>query len=222
MIEGVLFDSGGVLIEPRGGRWWPPHGFERIVRAHCPTASFASLESALAPALAYLDGNHPTEAWREVHREFHRLVVEGLGIVPTDAMLDEIAAIEPADAVEAFSDVAGCLEALRARGIRMAVVSDNRPNLPQVHAALGIARFFEGYAISSLLGCTKPDPRMFAEGARILGLAPDKLLFVDDDDALVDAARTLGYHGLALCRSGQPPRSHVSWITSLEQLPAYL
>ena len=218
MIEGVLFDSGGVLMGPRGGRWWPIHGFERVVRAHCPAASFVTLESALAPAMAYMARTHPDEDWRE----FYRLVVEGIGVRPTDAMLDEIAAIEPAASVEIFGDVVGCLETLRARAIRMAVVSDAWPNLPGIHAALGIAPFFEGYAISSTLGCTKPDPRMYAEGARILALPPEKLLFVDDCDDLVDAALKLGYRGVALCRAGEQPRFPVPWITSLDDLPARL
>jgi putative hydrolase of the HAD superfamily len=218
VIEGVLLDSGGVLMGPRGGRWWPIYGFERIVRAHCPTASFASLESALVPAMAYMARTHPHEDWRE----FNRFVVEGIGVEPTDAMLDEIAAIRAVDAVEVFEDVVPCLEALRARAIRMAVVSDAWPDLPELHADLGIRRFFEGYAISSVLACTKPDPRMYAEGARILGLPPEKLLFVDDRDDLVDAALELGYRGVALCRSGAQPRCQVPWITSLDALTSHL
>jgi putative hydrolase of the HAD superfamily len=65
---------------------------------------------------------------------------------------------------------------------------------------LGIGHYFAGYAISEVLGCRKPDPRMYAEGARLVGLAPHECLFVDDDPDLVAAARDLGYHGLALDR----------------------
>jgi putative hydrolase of the HAD superfamily len=188
------------------------------VLAHDPAASFDALEAALVPSMAYMEYTHPNEDWRE----FYRIVVEGIGVAPADALLDRIAAIEPADAIEVFGDVVGCLEALRARGMRMAVVSDAWPNLPQMHAALGIGSFFEGYAISAVLGCTKPDARMYAEGARVLGLPPRKLLFVDDCDDLVDAARRLGYRGVALRRSGEPPQYPVPWITSLDELAAHL
>jgi putative hydrolase of the HAD superfamily len=218
MIEGLLFDSGGVLIGPRGGRWWPIYGFEQAVLAHHPPASFDALDTALIPAMAYMHKTHPNEDWRE----FYRIVVEGIGVVPTRALLDDIAGIEPSDTVEVFADVIPCLERLRARGIRMAVVSDAWPDLPELHDMLGIHQFVDGYAISSVLGCTKPDPRMYAEGARVLGLPPTKLLFVDDCDDLADAAIRLGYHGLALRRSGEPPEYAVPWITSLDELDAHL
>lgn len=218
MVEGVLFDSGGVLMGPRGGRWWPIYGFEQAVLSHAPQASFAALEAALLPAFAYSDQRHPNEDWRE----FYRIVLHGISIEPTDALLDDIAAIKPIDAVALFSDTLSCLERLQARGITMAVVSDAWPNLPEMHHALGIQSFFVGYAISSLLGCSKPDPRMYAEGARVLDLPADKLLFVDDSDDLVQAAIALGYRGVALLRSGRPPAYQVPWITSLDELEVHL
>jgi HAD superfamily hydrolase (TIGR01509 family) len=185
------------------------------VLAHLPSASFAELDAALVPAMAYMERVHPNEDWRE----FYRLVIEALGIPPTDALLDDIVSIQPASSVEIFGDVIPCLSALRARGIRMAVVSDAWPNLPEMHDALGIHQFFDGYAISALVGCSKPDARMYAEGARVLGLPPERLLFIDDRDDLVHAAITLGYHGVALRRSGEPPEHPVPWITTLDELP---
>jgi HAD superfamily hydrolase (TIGR01509 family) len=218
MIEGVLFDSGGVLIGSRGGRWWPIFGFEDAVLSYFPAASFAALEEALVPAMAYMERAHPHEDWRE----FYRLVIAGLGFSAPDQLLDDIANIQPSDAVAVFDDVLPCLASLRQRGIRMAVVSDSWPNLPDMHAALGIRAFFDGYAISSVLGCAKPDPRLFDAGARVLGLDPAKLLFVDDCDDLVHAAIGLGYHGVALLRSGRPPEYPVPWITGLPELDQHL
>jgi len=218
MLEGVLFDSGGVLIGPRGGRWWPIYGFEQAVLTYFPGASFAALDSALQPAFAYMEQVHPNEDWRE----FYRIVIQGIGIEPTGALLDDIAAIKPVDAVELFPDVLPCLERLQLRGMTMAVVSDAWPNLPEMHQAYGIHRFFKGYAISALLGCSKPDPCMYAEGARILDLPADKLLFVDDSDDLVQAAIELGYRGVTLLRSGKPPEYPVPWITSLDQLELHI
>lgn len=46
------------------------------------------------------------------------------------------------------------LNALEADGVRMAVVTDNQPYLRELHDGIGIARFFEAYAISAQLGCT--------------------------------------------------------------------
>jgi beta-phosphoglucomutase-like phosphatase (HAD superfamily) len=82
----------------------------------------------------------------------------------------------------------------------MAVVSDAWPELPDLHAGLGIHEFFEAYAISAELGCIKPDPRMYHHASAALGLAPGQCLFIDDDPALVTAAIQLGYAGRAMCR----------------------
>jgi putative hydrolase of the HAD superfamily len=69
----------------------------------------------------------------------------------------------------------------------MAVVSDAWPELPALHAALGIDEFFEAYAISAELGCNKPNPRMYRYASDALGLPPEYCLFLDDDPSLVAA-----------------------------------
>jgi HAD superfamily hydrolase (TIGR01509 family) len=104
--------------------------------------------------------------------------------------------------LELFADVMPTLETLRSRGVRMAVVSDAWPNLPQLHADLGIGDFFEAYAISAVLGCRKPDPRMYRHASDALGLEPAECLFVDDDPELVAAALELGYQGRWMRRAG--------------------
>jgi putative hydrolase of the HAD superfamily len=68
-----------------------------------------------------------------------------------------------------------------------------------------------------VLGCCKPDPRMYAAGSDLLGLAPSDCLFIDDDPELVWAAADLGYHGVALIRGAHPPSADYV-ITSLDQL----
>ena len=107
----------------------------------------------------------------------------------------------------------------------MAVVSDAWPDLPELHAGLGLGGFFEAYAISAVLGCRKPDPRMYHYASAALGLAPAQCVFVDDDPALVAAAIRLGYVGFALCRDGGLTNGkagggaeRVPTITSLEQI----
>ncbi len=218
MVEGVLFDSGGVLIQPRGGRWWPIHGFENAVLSHFPHASFTALDDALAPAMAYMDRTHPNEDWRE----FYRILVRGLDLEPRDALLEDIVAIKRVDTIELFDDVIPCLSMLRDLGIPMAVVSDAWPELPELHRSVGIRDLFVGYAISAVLGCTKPDERMYAEGARVLGLPAEKLLFIDDCDDLVEPAIGLGYQGVTVCRSGKAPERSVPWVRTLDELKSFL
>ena len=107
----------------------------------------------------------------------------------------------------------------------MAVVSDAWPNLPQLHDDLGIHAFFEAYVISAVLGCRKPDPRMYRHASDALALAPAECLFVDDDPELVAAALDLGYQGRWMNRDGarsQDPDgavpASISPITSISSL----
>ena len=99
----------------------------------------------------------------------------------------------------------------------MAVVSDAWPDLPDLHAGLGIGPFFEAYAISAELGCRKPDPRMYHHASAALKLEPGQCLFLDDDPDLVAAAIGLGYAGRAVCRDGSST-STVPSIASLTEV----
>ncbi len=59
---------------------------------------------------------------------------------------------------------------------------------------------------------------MFAAGSELLGLDPGACLVVDDDPRLVAGAIRLGYRGVALVRSGEPPVS-VPTARSLTGVP---
>jgi putative hydrolase of the HAD superfamily len=119
--------------------------------------------------------------------------------------------------VEVFPDVRPVLDQLQSWGIRMAVVSDTWAGMELHYRELGIEQYFEGFVISELMGCRKPDPRMYAAGSDMLGLAPSDCLFIDDDPELVSAAVDLGYHGVALVRDEHSPCA-VRVITSLDEL----
>lgn len=101
----------------------------------------------------------------------------------------------------------------------MTVVSDNWAGLEDSFRSLDIERNLAGFVISEVLGCRKPDPRMYAAGRELLGLDPGDCLFVDDDPQLVLAAIQLGYHEVALTRGVGPVPASVPAITSLDELP---
>jgi putative hydrolase of the HAD superfamily len=94
---------------------------------------------------------------------------------------------------------------------------DSWADLEATFASLGIGDYFAGFAISEVVGYRKPDPRMYAEGSRLLNLQPHECLFVDDDPQLVAAAERLGYHGVTLDR-GAPCGSATDVIQSLDEL----
>ncbi len=74
--------------------------------------------------------------------------------------------------------VAEALAALRARGLRVVVLSDHPADFKL--AALGFEGAFERVYVGEALGWLKPSPRPFAAVVEDLGLTPSALLHVGD------------------------------------------
>jgi HAD superfamily hydrolase (TIGR01509 family) len=215
-LKAVLFDSGGVLMQPIGGRWHPRADFEPTVLRLHPHITTEQLAEAIAVGDRFMAAAESTPEMDG----YHTAMLEHLGIVPSVDLLAELVRPVPATVnLELFDDVVRTLETLRSRGVRMAVVSDAWANLPRLHADLGIGEFFEAYAISAVLGCRKPDPRMYRHASDALGLEPAECVFVDDDPDLVAAALELGYQGRWMRRTGsEHADAAVPAVTSLAEL----
>ncbi|MFD0033674.1 HAD family hydrolase [Streptomyces sp. NPDC055059] len=212
-LRAVLFDSGGVLTQPIGGRWNPRADFEQTVLSYAPSITPDQFAAAIATGDHFFAASSSTPDYDD----YHRVMLRDLGVDPTSQLLADLRREVPAATIlETYPEVAETLEELSRRGVRMAVVSDAWPNLPDLHAGLGIDQFFEAYAISAELGCDKPDPRMYHHASTALNLAPAQCLFLDDDPSLVAAAITLGYAGRAVCRNSTT--SDVPSIASLAEL----
>jgi HAD superfamily hydrolase (TIGR01509 family) len=202
-------------MRPIGGRWNPRADFEQTVLSHAPSVTPEQFSAGIAAGDRFFAASPSTPDTDD----YHRAILAELGAPATERLLTDLRRdVAPSVVLELFPEVLATLQELRRRGVRMAVVSDAWPNLPELHAGLGIGEFFEAYAISALLGVRKPDPRMYYHASAALGLEPAQCVFVDDDPQLVAAAIDLGYVGRALCRDGSGPDVEVPHITSLDQL----
>lgn len=215
-LRAVLFDSGGVLIQPVGGRWNPRVDFEETVLRHDPTVTPERFAAAIAAGEDFFAASASTPDYDD----YHRVLLRHLGLEPTPVLLADLSREIPVTSVvELCPGVAETLDELRRRGVRMAVVSDAWAGLPDMHAALGIGDHFEAYAISALLGCRKPDPRMYRHASDALGLRPQECLFVDDDPELVAAAVELGYTGRVMSPGeAAPPPGAPPSVTRLTEI----
>jgi putative hydrolase of the HAD superfamily len=175
----------------------PRADFEETVLAHAPAVTPERFAAAIAAGDDFFAASPSTPDYDD----YHRVMLRHLGVDATPRLLADLSReAPPRRFLETYPEVEETLEELSRRGVEMAVVSDAWAGLPDIHAALGIGRFFEVYAISAVLGCNKPDPRMYRHASDGLGLAPGQCLFVDDDPDLVAAAMALGYEGRAMCR----------------------
>lgn len=217
-LRAALLDSGGVLMRPIGGRWNPRADFEKTVQAHAPWLDPAQFPAAIAEGDRFMGTVESTPDYKE----YHRVILSALGVEAGDDLLAALVRpVEAGEILETFPEVPDTLRRLRERGVRLAVVSDAWPDLPEHHEGLGIHEFFDAYAISGVLGFRKPDPRIYRHASDALGLAPGECVFVDDDPALVAAAVELGYTGRVMARGPRPdpdPDPDLPCITSLDAL----
>jgi putative hydrolase of the HAD superfamily len=118
-----------------------------------------------------------------------------------------------------FPETLEVLDALRARGVRTAVVSNWSPRLPGHLAALGVAERVDAALVSAIEGVEKPACAIFERALDRLGVRPQDALHVGDhlvND--VQGARAAGIRALLLSRDGAPSEPGVDIIGSLRDL----
>lgn len=101
-----------------------------------------------------------------------------------------------------YDDALPCLDSLSA--YRLAVISNGDSGQQRRKLErLGIASRFDSVVISGDLGVSKPDPGIFEQSLRELGVPAEETLYVGDDlesDAL--GAQGVGMHAIWLARDG--------------------
>jgi putative hydrolase of the HAD superfamily len=87
---------------------------------------------------------------------------------------------------------------LRGEGYRLAILTNNvREWEPLWRAKLPIDEIFELVVDSAWVGMRKPDPAIYRLTLeRLGGVAPERSLFVDDNELNIEAARELGMHAV--------------------------
>src|SRR5262249_50245840 len=119
--------------------------------------------------------------------------------------------------------VAGCLQALRAAGLKLGVITNSDPGHQRRKlASVGLADAFDVLVISGELGVGKPSPAIFEHACQALSVEPAAALHIGDRldlDAL--AAAAAGLHGVWLDRVGVAgDEQRVPVVSTLDALPA--
>ncbi len=215
-IQAVTFDIGGTLITP-----WPSvgHVYAEIAARHGhPGISPKLLERRFAAAWkAFPNFNHTREQWATLVEATFR------GLVPLPprqtffpALYDRFT--EPA-AWHVFEDVLPALEALKARRMKLGVISNWDERLRPLLRALNLDAYFDVIVISCEAGCSKPSPGIFKRAIEALGMPAAAVLHVGDSLPLdVHGAAAAGMRGLLLERRAAGPRGRGSAIRSLAEL----
>lgn len=218
-VAAVLFDSGGVLLKHR-------HAFldPGDVREVLPEVKQAVFDRAMRQALAWLasqQGPPATEEGAAAQRwEYYRRILNGCGLQSDPARLRD--ALEGPRWVEPFPEVREVLETLRARGLKLGVLSDGWASTRKPYEQLGLAQFFDAWTFSAVVGCCKPDPRLYDAAARAIGIEPARILFVDDRPDNVVGALRCGWRAVWLNRGGRAAPGDLVTICDLREVLALL
>jgi putative hydrolase of the HAD superfamily len=96
-------------------------------------------------------------------------------------------------AVQLYPDAIPALEALKARGYRLGVLSNCSNQAGYVIERAGLDHLFDALTLSFRLQLAKPQPEIYHAACDALGVAPTEAVFVADGAfGELDAARALG------------------------------
>ncbi len=136
-----------------------------------------------------------------------------------DAFFEDLyTAFERPEHWEIFPDVLPCLDALDEQAVPTAIVSNWDSRLNRTLDGLGLLERFRFVLTSAEFGAEKPDPSIFLEAVRRLGLEPGEVLHVGDlerDDAM--GARGAGLQAVLIQRDSEDP-SGVPWVGDLRDV----
>lgn len=193
MADTVFFDVGGTLILAHPLHWLKP-----ILDRWGVAADWSRLAEAAPPAFEYYNA-HQLEARSfeealELWRTTDRTILEGLKVANAPEVADRLVASWDDPAIWPLAPHARTvLENLKARGKRLAVVSNWDGLLPRVLEVVGLAPYFDAVVASALVGASKPDARIFQEALERVGARPETTLHVGDSpEADAEGARAVG------------------------------
>jgi HAD superfamily hydrolase (TIGR01509 family) len=203
---GVLWDLDGTLIDSAGYHWiaWRDTlaGLGRSVTEAQFARTFGKRNDEI---LRELVGEPLDTAWvekvSETKERTYRSILgrEGLDLLP---------------GAEAW------LVRLGESGWRQALASSAPPlNIEAAFEALRLDRFLRTVVSADEVARGKPDPSIFLEAARRLGLPPDRCVVVEDAPAGIEGARRAGMRSIGVLSEHHPRLDADLVVPSLEALP---
>ncbi len=122
-----------------------------------------------------------------------------------------------------FPDAVPTLEALRAAGYRLGIISNWSWNLPDLCDGLGISPYFEHIVTSARVGASKPHRAIFDYACEWFGVRPEEAVQIGDNAiADVGGARAVGIHAVLIDRRGRPAPAGVTVARALAEVPALI
>lgn len=180
-LRGIIFDLDGVIVSTDEQHYlgWQALAdrlgipFSREVNSRFRGVS----RMACMNILEELGGKHYTDsekiAYADWKNEYYR------------ELLDQMSS------ADLSQEVRSTLDALRARGLKLAVGSSSK-NAKFILQRIGLSDYFDAVSDGTNISRSKPDPEVFLKAAEYLGLTPSDCLVVEDAVSGVEAAHAGG------------------------------
>jgi putative hydrolase of the HAD superfamily len=200
--KAVVFDVDFTLARP--GPQLGPEGYRAVGLRHGLELDPARYEDARVAALETLERHPELDHDEEIWILFTQRIMEGMGGTgDTYAAAAELTrAWEHAHHFELFDDARPALAELRARGLKLGLLSNTARDLAEFvrHHALDV----DAVLTSKAHGKTKPHETIFRRMLELLAVEPADAVMIGDtleDD--IEGARAVGMRALLLDRVGR-------------------
>lgn len=210
-IAGVLFDFHCTVVDQGDGERWLDLAWSSLYPGVSATQALGDAEaSRLADLLHHvwdgaraIDPDNRRDLDQDTHRKvFVELIEQRFPALAGDLVNALYASVT--DLWTPYTDAVPTLTALRAAGIRTALVSNVGMDIHPVLDRCGLTPLFDAVVLSVAVGAVKPNPEIFEHALDAIGVTATDALMVGDnwrDDA---GAAELGCRVLILPRTSGP------------------
>jgi HAD superfamily hydrolase (TIGR01509 family) len=205
--RGVLWDLDGTLIDSAGYHWTAWHDtLAAFGRSVTPTQFVRAFGKRNDEILRELFGDGLAADWiehvSEQKEETYRRLLREQGL-------------------EALPGALEWLRRLREAGWKQALASSApTPNIEAVFEVLGLGRYLDAVVSADEVGRGKPDPLLFLESARRIGVPSERCIVVEDAPAGLEGARRAGMHSIGVLSTHHRELKADLVVGSLRELPA--
>lgn len=208
-IKAVIFDSGRVLNYPSTGHWFiTPNFWNYADKTRFDVIDKNKVFNAFSKADEYIMSQKLIKTKEEELTCFIKFYKIFSDCLP-ELKLDETAIrsiaedlVYNTDKYTFYEDALDVIKALHGK-YKLAIVSDAWPSLLDVYDSNKLTSDFSCIVISSILGTTKPDAKMYLTALKELNIEPDEAVFVDDSLKNCLGAVDVGIKTFLLCRNKQ-------------------
>jgi len=205
-IKAFLFDSGKVLNGPVSGHWFmPPRFFQYIDEEVFHNIDRSIIATAFEMANSYIVKQKHIISKEEEYFYFVNFYsifaenVQELGMTKNEIELLAKDLVYNDEKYIFYDDAISVIPKLRKKH-KLGIVSDAWPSLLDVYKKAKMDIYFDGFIISSMIGVTKPNKKMYLTALEKLGILPSEAIFIDDNLDNCMGAIELGIRSILLCR----------------------